>query len=86
MKLKSAGKVARAVFGLNGKAMIVLDFEFCKECEICINVCPRGVYTKGKSVNARGFRYPIPSNIDKCIRCRLCEVLCPDFVISVITR
>uniref|UniRef100_A0A7J3ZLW3 4Fe-4S dicluster domain-containing protein n=1 Tax=Fervidicoccus fontis TaxID=683846 RepID=A0A7J3ZLW3_9CREN len=84
-QLERLNRTAERVVEAVDKVKIVLDFEFCKECEICISVCPRGVYTKSENRNTRGYRYPIPSRIERCIQCRQCEILCPDFVISVIT-
>lgn len=55
----------------------------CKECGICINVCPTKVLVRGHVYNKHGFRYPVPANISKCIGCRLCEFNCPDFAIFV---
>lgn len=55
----------------------------CKECGICIGVCPTKVLVKGDKHNEHGFRYPLPVNIERCIGCRLCEYNCPDFAIFV---
>ena len=55
----------------------------CKECGICIGVCPAKVLIRGSNHNEYGFRYPIPANIERCIGCRLCEYSCPDFAIFV---
>ncbi|MEM4485635.1 MAG: 4Fe-4S binding protein [Zestosphaera sp.] len=55
----------------------------CKECGICISVCPTKVLVRGDRYNKYGFRYPVPANIGKCIGCRLCEFNCPDFAIFV---
>ncbi len=53
---------------------------WCKGCGICIEFCPRKVLdlsAEGKAVAARP---------DQCTRCRLCEVLCPDFAITVLPK
>jgi len=55
----------------------------CKECGICVTMCPTKVLVVGERLNELGFRYPEPVNIDKCIGCRLCEYYCPDLVIFV---
>ncbi len=55
----------------------------CKECNLCINVCPTKVLVRGDKYNKYGFRYPEPRYIDKCIGCKMCEYNCPDFAIYV---
>ena len=67
----------------NGKFRVVVITERCKECGICISVCPTKVLVKGPRANSRGYRYPIPEHIEKCIGCKMCEWSCPDFAIYV---
>jgi len=57
--------------------------ERCKECGICIEFCPRKVLKRGDKYNSRGYRYTIVAYPEKCIGCRLCEMMCPDFAIFV---
>ncbi len=56
---------------------------FCKGCEICVEVCPKGVLEM-IDVNDRweGTLVDIV-NIETCNACMLCEVQCPDFAIEV---
>ncbi len=56
----------------------------CKECGLCISFCPTGVLVRGNEYNARGYRYVVPENIEKCIGCRICEYICPDMAIFVV--
>ncbi len=63
---------------------VVVIAERCKECGICIHVCPKKVLEKGDKANSRGFRYPVPVREGDCIGCRLCEMNCPDFAIYVV--
>jgi 2-oxoglutarate ferredoxin oxidoreductase subunit delta len=50
--------------------------DWCKGCNICVALCPKEVLkliqAKAKVVNP-----------DACIFCRLCELRCPDFAITV---
>lgn len=67
----------------NAKYRVNVIVDRCKECGICISVCPTKVLVKSNILNSNGYRPPEPVNIDKCIGCRLCEYNCPDFAIYV---
>ena len=63
---------------------IDVDPEMCKGCHICISICPHGVLKKADVVDNRGFFLPVVADLDACVVCRLCEMECPDFAISVV--
>lgn len=56
----------------------------CKECGLCISVCPVKILAVGDEQNSQGYRPPVVTEPDKCIGCRLCELACPDFAIFVV--
>lgn len=64
-------------------AKIVVNSELCKECKLCINVCPFDLIVLGEVFNSRGYRYVKQVNEEKCIACKLCAIMCPDSAISV---
>ncbi|MCS7280977.1 MAG: 4Fe-4S binding protein [Desulfobacterota bacterium] len=51
---------------------------WCKCCGICVAFCPKGVLAKDE------LGYPFVEKPDECIRCRWCELRCPDFAITVL--
>lgn len=55
---------------------IIVARGWCKRCGICISVCP----VKALAKDPEG--YPKVYN-DKCINCGTCEIMCPDFAITV---
>jgi 2-oxoglutarate ferredoxin oxidoreductase subunit delta len=58
-------------------APVVIDTALCKACGICIGLCPRTVLT------ARHDGVAAVERPDECTACRICELHCPDFAISV---
>ncbi|MFW6129561.1 MAG: 4Fe-4S dicluster domain-containing protein [Atribacterota bacterium] len=60
------------------KSEIVFYYSWCKQCYICVNFCS----CKCIKIDEDGYPYLVGKNI--CNRCRLCEKLCPDYVIEVI--
>jgi 2-oxoglutarate ferredoxin oxidoreductase subunit delta len=67
----------------HGKFRVCIIVNRCKECGLCIAVCPTKVLVKSSVINVYGYHPPEPANIEKCIGCRLCEYNCPDFAIFV---
>ncbi|RKY83329.1 hypothetical protein DRQ09_10205 [candidate division KSB1 bacterium] len=55
---------------------IEINREWCKNCGICVEFCPKNVYD---FINNE----PIVSRPENCTECDLCVVLCPDFAIII---
>jgi 2-oxoglutarate ferredoxin oxidoreductase subunit delta len=58
------------------RSPVRVDRELCKDCGICVALCPHGVL----AVYAQGVRV---EKADACTCCRMCELHCPDFAIEV---
>ncbi|UCF09239.1 MAG: ferredoxin family protein [Thermoplasmata archaeon] len=58
--------------------------ERCKGCGFCIEFCPRNVLAESKEFNSKGYHPPEIADIDSCVYCQLCELICPEFAIYVI--
>jgi 2-oxoglutarate ferredoxin oxidoreductase subunit delta len=63
--------------------MIKVDKELCKGCNICTEFCPFKVYEQSKKPNKKGVRLPTPEHEDRCTKCGLCALMCPDQAIRV---
>jgi indolepyruvate ferredoxin oxidoreductase, beta subunit len=50
---------------------------WCKGCEICVRICPQNCLRMDEQNVAQ------VATAESCIRCMLCEQLCPDLAVSV---
>ena len=64
--------------------MIEVKDDWCKGCNICIERCPVDALEESNKLNKRGVRPPNLKEKNECNYCRYCELICPDFAISVI--
>ncbi|MGC8557700.1 MAG: 4Fe-4S binding protein [Nitrososphaeria archaeon] len=55
----------------------------CKECGLCIELCPPKVLDRLDSYNSFGYRPTYIKNEAGCIGCKICEYACPEFAIFV---
>ncbi len=63
--------------------LIEIEEEYCKGCAYCIEICPKGVLAESLKVNKKGYTLPEVKNIEECIRCKKCELICPEMAISI---
>ena len=56
---------------------VTLFSEWCKRCGNCVAFCPRGALERDE------WGYPRLTKPERCTSCALCEMLCPDFALSV---
>ncbi len=59
-----------------GKIRVIINADWCKGCEICVDVCPKHILKMHDFV-------AIVDDEESCSDCMLCEQLCPDFAIEV---
>ncbi len=63
---------------------VKINFELCKECEYCINFCPKQtVLKKGERLNKKGYYPPEVVDIESCTACGTCARVCPEAAIEV---
>lgn len=59
---------------------ILINYERCKACGICIAFCPKDVFSTDN------YGKPVLEKLEQCIGCMLCEYRCPDFAIGVVKK
>ena len=69
--------------GKKAQAVITINRDWCKCCDLCIELCPAGVFTRSENVGPQGRPEPLVTAPEKCVICRLCELSCPDIAITV---
>ena len=62
---------------------IIVYRHFCKGCEICAQVCPKGVLHMAITPDRWEGSVVEVVDIEPCNACMLCEHQCPDFAIEV---
>lgn len=50
---------------------------WCKKCGICVEFCPKKVFEQ-EITGEVSVKHP-----EKCIKCKQCELRCPDFAVTV---
>jgi 2-oxoglutarate ferredoxin oxidoreductase subunit delta len=64
-------------------ALITVDKELCKGCELCVHFCPKAVIEMGDGFNSKGNRFSCFIENGTCTGCALCAKICPDVAIEV---
>ena len=59
------------------KPYMEVDFELCKGCQLCIDVCPKGVIAISEKLNSSSY-HPAYYTGDGCTGCGLCFYACPE--------
>jgi len=62
---------------------IVIHFERCKSCGLCIEECPQKILKLSNSFNKMGYHFVETTDEEKCIGCKRCVTICPDVVIEL---
>ncbi len=63
---------------------ITINKDYCKGCEICVESCPVDVFEMSEDITKNGYHYSEPNKPSKCINCKKCELMCPEFAIEVL--
>lgn len=64
-------------------AKVTFDTQRCKGCSLCVNACAKKLLKLASELNAKGFHPAEITDMDKCVACTSCAIMCPDVVITV---
>lgn len=64
-------------------ALVTIDKDRCKGCELCVSVCPEKVLAMSEEINSKGYFYARVVNQPACTACRFCAMMCPDVAIEI---
>jgi 2-oxoglutarate ferredoxin oxidoreductase subunit delta len=71
------------------KALVNINTELCKGCELCVYACPSGNLSLSHEFNRKGY-HPVLFSFNgtrgPCSACGLCYWICPDFAVSEIKK
>ena len=65
------------------RGTIHVQEERCKGCFYCVEFCPNDVLGRSHRYNHKGYHPPDVVHADDCYACHLCEILCPEFAITI---
>lgn len=60
-----------------------IEFDRCKGCGLCIDVCPKKVLAISPEVNTKGYFPAYQARPEDCVYCSTCCIMCPDAAISI---
>jgi 2-oxoglutarate ferredoxin oxidoreductase subunit delta len=67
------------------KVLVILQ-EQCKACSLCVEFCPKHVLCLTEKYNRKGYHPVTACDIDACVNCEFCELICPDMAIFLVDR
>ncbi len=64
-------------------AKITINETLCKGCGLCVSACPKQILALSKEkMNSKGYHPATIIDMEKCIGCTSCAIMCPDVVIT----
>lgn len=63
---------------------VTVDEQVCKGCGLCVVACPKKIMAIDTTkLNSKGYSPAHVTDIEKCIACAFCGMMCPDSAITV---
>ena len=66
------------------KIVFQVNEEYCKGCGLRVVVCPKKILElSAERTNSKGYNPMQIINVDECIGCLSCAMMCPDVAIQI---
>lgn len=62
---------------------VTVNENLCKGCGLCTTACPKKIIVLSGKLNNKGYHPAHVFDIEKCIACAMCAMMCPDVAITV---
>ncbi len=62
---------------------VTVNEDVCKGYGLCSTACPKKIIVLSDKLNHKGYHPAHVFEIEKCIGCAMCAVMCPDVAIKV---
>ena len=82
--MKNKGKNVEQDRKKSPRCQIRVLNERCKGCGFCIEFCSRKRLHESEEFNQKGYHPVYGESGDECLKCGLCELICPEFAISIV--
>jgi 2-oxoglutarate ferredoxin oxidoreductase subunit delta len=83
VNMKYIGKVISEKIWKIPRGEIYIIKDRCKECNLCIEFCPKNVLEQSPEFNTKGYHPPriTEGKENECVSCGFCTLICPEFAI-----
>jgi 2-oxoglutarate ferredoxin oxidoreductase subunit delta len=65
---------------------VIINKSICKGCALCVSVCSKNILKLSEAkINDKGYFPAECIDVETCIGCTFCALMCPDVAIEIQT-